>query len=422
MNDRKILIISHNPINQFDNMGKTIGNIFIKFKPNELCQLYFKDQDIYSKNCEEFFCIDDISMCKSIINRRYKTGREMKNERVVNQMNHIQTNIFEYGRKRNGLIYLLRDFLWKIGKWKTNELKSWIEEKNITSIFLVAGDYIFPLNIALKISKKYNIPLFVYFVDEFYRKEIGKQTLLAKLHKLLYRKKFKQIINYSTKYFCISEAMKDFYSTQFEKEGEILMNTTDIINNGCVREEKHEKLIISYIGNLGYDRWKNIIDFANTICEQGLTDKVDFNIYTGEKNEKVLEHLKATKGLNFIGKIGSEKVKEVIHNSDILLHVENFNKLNMDKIKYSISTKIPDSLASGKLLMLYGPSVVESINYVMRNNAGIVVNNKTEIGEVLNKVLKNEINIDDILKNAQKLVEKNHRNSSIYDKLNRCLL
>lgn len=420
MSERKILIISHNPINNFDNMGKTIGNIFSKFSKDELCQLYFKNQNVDAQNCDEFFCIDDVSMCKSIINRRYKTGKIVENKAIIENVSNIEGNIFEYGRKRNGFIYTARDILWKLGKWNSKELKEWISAQNITSIFLVAGDYIFPLNIAMKISKAYNVPLYTYYVDEFYRKNIGKQTILAKIHKLCYRIKFKQTIKYSKEYFCISEAMEKFYNNTFNKSGNVLMNTTNIIKSDN-NKELNNKLIISYIGNLGLDRWKNLLDIAEVIEEKEFQEKIEFNVYSGEKNQDIITKLINAKGVHYKGTIAAEEVKIKIVESDILLHVENFSETNVEKVKYSVSTKIPDSLASGKLLLAYGPQDVESINYLKRNNAAIVANSKIELISILEKVTENKIDKENILEKAQKLIEKNHTNNNIYDKLNKIL-
>ena len=423
MKREKILIISHNPMNQIDNMGKTIRNIFSNFKTNELCQLYFKKQDVDSESCKEFFCIDDRSMCKSILNRKYRTGRKVANNfKMENISSNNKNNIMGYGRKKTGLTYCLRDFVWKIGKWNTEELKDWIVKQNISCIFLLAGDYTFPFDIAINLSKTYNLPLYVYFVDEYYRKNVGKQTIFAKFYKAIYRKKFKKLVKYSQQYFCISEAMCDFYKEQFGKSGIVLMNTTKLIREELGKEKSDKNLVISYIGNLDYDRWRNLVDIANVIEHKKLDSKIEFNVYSGESNHKIIEIMNTTKNLSFKGKISSSEVINKIKESDILLHVENFDKANINNVKYSVSTKIPDLLASGKLLMAYGPKEVESINYIMRNNAGIIIDNVNDIANVLSDLIECKLNSEIILSNAISLVEKNHRNEIIYEKLTRYLI
>ena len=423
MNKRRILIISHNPINRFDNMGRTIGNIFSKFKPEELCQLYFKEQLVSSDNCTNFFCIDDFSVVKSIFNRFYKTGKITENNFCIDKGNSLSNSIFEYGRKKSGLVYILRDFLWKIGKWNTKELNDWISENEVTSIFLFVGDYIFPINIALKLSKKYKVPVYIYFVDEYYRKNIGKKSILSMIHKMLYRRKIKKIVNFSKEYFCISEEMQNFYEKVFKKNGNVLMNTTDFLN--FKKENKsiinNKKMVITYIGGLGYNRWKSIIDIAEVISNNALEDKIEFKIYSKETNQAVVNKLKSTKGLMYMGELDPQDIFEKIVQSDVLLHTESFERLDMEKIKYSVSTKIPDYLASGKLLLVYGSPKLASISYILKNDAGVVIKEKNEILNVLTSLLNNEIDINKRIANAKKLVKINHKNDAIYDKLNKIL-
>ena len=196
------------------------------------------------------------------------------------------------------------------------------------------------------------------------------------------------------------------------------MNTTKVEPKP---KNENNKLLISYIGNLEYDRWKNLIDIAEVIENSDIKEEVEFNVYSGETNPQILEKMKNTKGLNYRGRISAEEVNNKIIESDILLHVENFEKKNVDRVKYSVSTKIPDSLASGNILFAYGPENVESIDYIKRNNAGIVVNKKEEIVKNLNSILKNNID-KDIIKNAKNLVEKNHRDEEVYNLLNKYLV
>ena len=323
--------------------------------------------------------------------------------------------------RKNGIIYIARDLIWKIGKWNTKELREWLNLQKITSIFLLAGDYIFPLDIAIKISKKYKVPLYVYYVDEYYRKAITKQTLFSRIHKVFYRKKIRKIMDYTKQYFCICESMEQFYKKTFNKDGMVIMNTTEIINFKNQNKNDSNKLIISYIGNLECDRWKSLLDIADIIEKEKYYNKIQFNVYSCEKNQNIIKNLLEVKSLNYMGAITSEQVIEKIKESDILLHVEDFNNINIEKVKYSVSTKIPDSLASGKLLLAYGPKEVESMNYIERNNVGIVVNNKYELKKALEKIVNKEINKEPILNNAKDLVERNHRSNKNYEILNKVL-
>lgn len=412
---QKILIISHNSINDTDNMGRTIGNIFSKFPDEELCQLFFRKQNVKSNNCKSFFCIDDVSVLKSVIKRWTKTGTEIEEkEYKFEEINELEENTFQRGRKRTGTIYILRNLMWSLGKWKTKELDNWIRKNKPTCIFYFAGDYTFSFNITMKLSKKYNIPIYTYFSDEFYRFDT-KNGLLKRLYKTRYRNRFRKLIKECKQYYCITDEMQEFYEKTFNKKGLVIMNTTEIQR---FPEQKYDdKIVLSYIGNLGYDRWKSILDIGQTLTtiNNETNKKIEFNLYSGEKNKDVIEKLKENQTINYKGFINNEEVINVIKASNVLLHVEDFDKFNIDKVKYSISTKIPDSLASGRLLLAYGPSDIASIKYIKNNNVGIVANNKEELKGKLLQIGNETINKEEIIENAIKIVEERHRNENIYN-------
>ena len=424
MNAKKVLIISHNPINTTDNMGKTIGNIFSKFKEEELCQLYFRKQNVEASNCKDFFCIDDVSMVKSIFNRFYKTGQIVQNNTIVNQPKESEEDIFQYGRKRTGKIYILRNILWKIGKWKSKGLKMWLAQMKPTCIFFVAGDYNFAFNISMKISKMLNIPLYIYYTDEFYRKNIGKQDITNKIAKSSYRRIFSKAIKQSKDYFTITENMLEFYQKEFDKKGNVLMNSTNILGKEKVNLKESHSLKIKYIGNLGCDRWKNIIEIKEVIdrVNESANIKFEFEVYSGEKNKEILEKVKKQLGVDYKGSISNEVVQEKIQEADILVHTENFEDINKERVKYSLSTKIPDTLASKRILLAYGPKEVASMEYIEKNNVGIVANNKLELETKLFDLANNKIDINSIMKNATELVEKNHRIKSIHNLLYKIIM
>lgn len=413
MKKEKVLIVSHNSINKFDNMGRTIGNIFKDFSPDEICQLFFRKQDIDSDNCNRFYLIDEVSILKSIIKRNINSGKEINEKQYKFQKDKRQEDIYQYGRKKTGLIYLARNIMWTLGKWNTKDLDRWLKKNKPTCIFFFAGDYTFSFSIAIKLSKKLNIPLYIYFSDEYYRYS-KKSGIFDKISKFFYRKKFKKAISLCTEFFCITESMRDYYSKIFNRNGKVIMNTTNI--KALENKDNKDNYVISYIGNLGFDRWKSILDVADVITHIN-SKKIQFNLYSGENNLDIINKIRGHKAINYKGFINAKDIIEVMKDSDILLHIEDFSDTNIQKIKYSISTKIPDSLASGRLLLIYGPKGVACVDYVEKNNAGIVVHNKDDLKEKLQEIIEKQTNTKSMLERAQALVEKNHRNNIAYNLL-----
>ena len=406
---RKILIISHNPINKSDNMGKTIGNIFSAVPSEQLCQLFLKKQEIDSENCKEFYVVDDISVLKSIVKRTSKTGMAISANRYKFEENKVtEQQAAHYGAKRNGLTYFCRNVVWKFGKWNTKELQNWLAENKPNAIFYFAGDYTFSFEIAMKISKMLNIPLYIFFSDEYYR--YMSKNIIDNIDKFFYRRKFKKAIKNCKEYFCITDEMAKFYEKEFCKKGNIIRNTTQY--TVLPPKEDKSKICISYIGNLGYDRWKSLLDIANVINRVN-NEKIELNIYSGEKDVSIIEKLKACKNIKYKGYINSSEIVEIMKKSDILLHAESFDPINIKKIKYSVSTKIPDSLASGRLLLVYGPKEIACVQYVEKNRVGIVAHNEEELIKFFKDYINNKIDETLILKRAQEIVKNNHRENSV---------
>lgn len=414
MNNKRILIISHNPINDFDNMGRTIGNIFSDFPDNSIGQLFFIKQDIKSQNCSNFFNIDDISILKSIIARNKQTGIKInQKEYSFKDQTAIEKSSFRYGKKKTALTYFARNIMWKWGKWNTKELKKWLKENHFNCIFYFAGDYTFSMDIALKLSKELKVPLYIYFSDEYYRYIKG-SNLLENFYKFFYRRKFKEMMRACSKYFCISDEMEKYYKEIFQKQGIVIMNSSKL--QMLPDKTKTENLVMSYIGNLEYDRWRSILKIGNVIedINKRESKKIELNIYSGEEDDEIINKLKEHKFINYKGYIKPELIEGTIQNSDILLHTEDFNPINIGKVKYSISTKIPDSLASGRILLIYAPQEIACTKYVKENDVGVVAHNNVELENKLIDILNDKIDIASIIKNANSLVEKRHRSQNIY--------
>lgn len=172
---------------------------------------------------------------------------------------------------------------------------------------------------------------------------------------------------------------------------------------------------------MDYGRWKSILEVAYVInrIEEVTNQKIEFNVYSDEKDKEIIEKLKNNKNINYKGYIDSKNIKNIMQNSDILLHIESFNPINIEMIKYSISTKIPDSLASGRILLIYAPKEIACTKYIEENEVGIVANNQEKLQQEILRILDGKIDIEDILKKAQELVENRHRCDRTYEILNR---
>ena len=424
MKRKKILVIGHNVISRNDNMGKTMRNIFMSYDKSELCQIYLRHGEPDFSICDQYYYFDEVSILKSILNRKKETGYPVvmeekvseDNDIVVQEVSELKSGIYQFGRRRTEPIFLMRNLLWMLGKWNTDGLKKWLDEQKPTCIFFFAGDYFFLLDIVMKIADYLKVPLYVYHLDEY--------CLNKKLHQKVgidarvYMKYFKKLYEKAKMTFCISDIMRRDYEKIFKKDTDVLMNTCDFYMEP--KEMNDKELVMNYFGNISFHRWEvlSLISTAVERLNKIYDKKIIFNIYSGEKNSIILDPFLSNPDVNFKGQISFEEVKSKMAESDILVHVESYDKESVESVKHSISTKVPEMLASNRLIFAVGPKDVAAINYIQSNNAGIVFNTDNLDGLIEDMRCLYEDNDFSVYKdNAKKLYLENHTPKKVKEKL-----
>ena len=113
-------------------------------------------------------------------------------------------------------------------------------------------------------------------------------------------------------------------------------------------------------------------------------------------------------GIAFHGFADFSTVQEVIRNSLAVIHVEAFDDKCRQRTRLSLSTKIAESLASGTVLIAYGPLELASMQYLIKYNAAIVSDNIEDLSLKIQSFLLDKDNYEKISLNAKQLALKNH--------------
>lgn len=408
MQDKKILIISHNSFSKTNNMGKTLSGLFGGFEKSNLAQLFFHVAGSDVDMCKTSYNITDKDILKSIFT--FKTyGKIIEGiKELKDDPDKLTEKVYQFGQKRTASKHLARDIIWKLGRWKSKKLFVWIEEFKPDVIFYASGYAMFSYNIALFLSRKYKIPLITYFCDDYYDYNYSDtNSLVAQIRIKLFREKVKEIINESAKLIFISESMMKKYKELFNKEGIVIMTPYTF----CDEEKKATGNILRlvYVGSVMSNRWKTLIKIGTTL-EKINTDKlkIKLDIYSQVADEDIISKLSIGKSMEYKGVASSDQVKLIYSNADILLHIESFLDSDIIRVKHSISTKIADYLASSRVILAVGPPDIASIQYLEENNAAYVINDEEEILKKLEKYFINNKIEDEIINNAYRTAQNNH--------------
>ncbi|ASA23811.1 glycosyltransferase family protein [Paenibacillus donghaensis] len=416
----KVLVVSHNAFSTTSNMGKTMAAFFYGWEKENIAQMYFHMEFPDSDICENYFRVTDFEMIDSIIKFKKPGGVLGENEIKLDTSSNnlatgIKSDIYKMGKKKKSYMYSFRNLIWDSGKWKTQEFIDWIDVFNPEVVFYAAGDYMFSMKIAISICEMKNIPLVVFFGDDYYFNNIHKGWMLNMYNKNKFRNEFMNLFSYLSSFIAASDKMLREYNSVFHKAGYAIMTSTEIRAEE-ISHNKTNEIKISYIGNLGGGRWKSLREISECLKRMGIS----LNVYSGENRNSILKELNEENGILFHGSIPANKVNDIIKSSTIVIHVESMDNINIERTQYSMSTKIAESLGSGVCIFAYGPKDVSSMEYLIENKAACVVTDKQNLEAKLMEIINCKELRDEYISNALRLAVNRHNfmeNSELFYKI-----
>lgn len=405
----KVLIVSHNVFSTASNMGKTLHSYFSGFGDYELGQFYIHSEIPTDRICQNYFRITDIEMLRSILSRR--SGQIFRESDVVLGALSPRTDtgntakLYQKARRRTPLVYMLRNLWWFLGVWNTKLLRKWLDDFDPDIVFFASGDYAFMYKIARHIATSRRIPLAVVCMDDYYIHNKNAGKLGGRFMHMLFMRQVHKTMDYSSCVFTICEKMATDYQRLFGTVCHVLHTAASIQKPLDLCQSN----AISYIGNLGYDRDKQLVAIGRALKSLPVEGKPDFiDVYTAERNPEKLKNLVEENGIKYHGAIPSDEVLRVMGRSLAVIHTESFDEHIQKSVAYSVSTKIADSLASGTCIFAYGPENVASIQYLSENSAAFCITSESRLSAGLSELIQNKAARNTCVTNALRLAEKNH--------------
>lgn len=412
----KILVISNNVFSNTKNNGKTLLSFFENFPPQNVAQLYFKNEIPISIDINNYYRITDIDVLKSFFNNK-NCGNIVNNNFKVSTAN--SKNIFSDIIKQSNFLRILRELLWKTNKWKSPKLLKWLDEISPDVIFFAAGDSEFAYDVCAYIQKRYNCKLAVYMGDDY---ALSRKTfnLGWRLRHYFLSKKMFYIVKKSDVFFTISNKMKLEYKKYFKKDSIIIVNMTNSlkIDTADTRLE-NDKIVLVYAGGLHYKRYNTLMLLGHAIKKyNNLTTslRLELNIYSNQvPNYRILKKISINGSSKFCGSLNKNQLKIVLNQANILVHVESFDRSCIEATKLSISTKIPEYLSLEKPIIAIGPFNIASMEY-LKESAFCITNEHNIYNELCNFINNKDLQ----LKYASKAIKQYnefHEKSFVFQNL-----
>lgn len=403
--------MSHNPITDYNSMGKTFLGLFFAFSEDELCQFYVYPTLPNIKVCESYYRMTDREALRSIVHRG-RAGRkisdgEIKHENTLYEDENA-SKMYRCKSSHKELKILVRDAIWKMSAWKNPHLAAWLAEEKPDVIFAAPGASGFFYRLILRVAEMCGIPVVTYVCDDFYFSSQSKRGSVGRFYARYIRRKIETLMRASRHVVTISDELARDYEAAFGCACTVISTGANLKNASaaCCGDGK----FISYFGNLQLGRYRSLAEVARAVDAYNAAhgDRVTLNIYTADTSPQVTAAFERTACVRFCGFLSSDKMGEEMKKASILLHVESFEEENRERVKYSVSTKIADSLASGICLFAYGPEGISSIEYLRRNACASVAVNREELTDKLSECLeKPEVRAENASK-ALQIAARNH--------------
>ena len=147
--------------------------------------------------------------------------------------------------------------------------------------------------------------------------------------------------------------------------------------------------------------------------------KAVLEIYTGTTiTEQLRQKVEKGSSSRIMGSRPYEEIKRIMHDADVVLHVESFEEKQKDTVRYSFSTKIIDCLQSGAQVLGIGPEGIASVEYLKKVDGAVVVDQQSLIGKAVAELSQTSKLLENAGRTRQYALQ-NHEQQAVQEKLRR---
>ena len=386
----KVLVVSAAPISRVDATGITMSNLFAGWPSDRIAQIYDSPIAPDPAYCAKSwrFSSNDIGSVR-LAKSAAKRIRELRNP----QGNSSREAELQPRNSSNdlGLLAVIGDVV----PFKApSALCEWAADFAPDIIYtLLGGSRICEL--VLQLSENLGKPIVPHFMDDW-PSTIYESHRFRKIFRSVMSRRLKGVLHRAPIGFAIGSGMAEVMSVRYEKKFDYFMNCVERIRAEPVIKENTSKSVrFGYVGGLHLNRWRSLLSLAETI--QSLTrsgESISLEICAPAKDIELHgSKFSAFSSILHLTSVSPDQVIDALISYDVLVHVESFLPEDSRYTKLSVSTKIPQYMASARPILAIGPDGLSSIQYVEQSRAGLVVNEEganTALAEAVHRLAQSK--------------------------------
>ena len=397
--------------------SNTWATLLDQYPRENVANICIREEKPDSNVCSRYFIVSENRVLKSIINRKIGTGYEVQISQEEANSDDLEAHNRRYNemrKKRRYSMLLAREFVWKIGKWKSRELDTFLDSFKPDVILHSMEGYIHLNRIIMYAIKRTGAKAVGYIWDDnfTYRQS---DDCGYKVYRFFQRHSLLKLAKYTNGFFSITNMTKREADDFFGINSVVLTKPLSSIPKIGEYTITYPIQML-YTGKLtiGRDRTIEVLNKAlKEINRDGVKILVD--IYTptvllGEVEKNITDGHFCVVHPAIPQKDALQKQKE----ADVLLFVEDMDGKDSGMARLSFSTKITDYLSSGKCIFAIGNRNTAPMSYFMENDAAVTANDFHSILSALQQMVDNPAIVREYAQKAMECGIKNHDREEIH--------
>ena len=397
----RVLIVNGQSIYANNATGITLRKLWQEW-PKECLLEICKDEN--SGKLKELIDIEQKKLPKRLIDK-------LIHSHISQKLNNSIKPQSKFSQKSEGMLSTkqkIRQVCAILPSWFSLRTNAFLWKKIKTfkpDVIYTLGGSVAVLKLVCKISRKFNINTVIHFMDNWIEHNQWENNNWLKPYYSSMKKQARKCLKRSNIAITISPSMAKEYEKNLGIPCTVLMNMVDVKEKLSAENANNDEKKFVYAGGLHLERWKALLEIAKSIKENCKNGKL--YVYTNKENKVLYEKNFVNLPVKFMPAVPHDQIEDVLKSASVLVHAEVSSTVLEGFFKHSISTKVPEYMATGRPFLFYAPKTMGVYQYLEENKAALVVGSREELDKIVVEI-DNGKDYSDIISNAFNLAKTNH--------------
>ncbi|MEV1154546.1 glycosyl transferase family 1 [Micromonospora chokoriensis] len=415
----RVLVVGHTPFSHDAGTAMTLSNLFSGWPKDRLGQIYTAALTPSAEVCENYFHLLPRDRYLPVQYRCMRllgwSGRSSLHQvsavsavRTGAELHPVMAKLYANMKAADDLSPV------RI----TQALIQWAQEFQPDLVFSVPGS-VRQMRIASAVADRCGVPLVPYFTDDWPATMYSSGELFGLAGRSI-RQELRRFIQLAPVGMVISRPMAEEYTRRYGIPFHVFVNCVDEAFLATSQGEASESQPLTelvYVGALHLKRWEALRDIGialNDVAATGLPVRLTIHA-PAEDLARYGSHFTHLKLVRLGPSLASHEVPAALRAAGVLVHVESSDGRIRRYVRYSVSTKIPQYLATGRAILGYGPTEVASMSHIREANAGLTVEagSTAALVSAIRDLCRNAALRDTLARNGLAFARRNHLRAQV---------